>query len=81
VRKQLPYLNFIVEQTNLVVHAWSKLPGNLTGEFIESVGIEGICKMLQPFEDRGATAVTDLGYHAADGKVYIFRGQVVVPAP
>jgi non-canonical purine NTP pyrophosphatase (RdgB/HAM1 family) len=76
VRKQLPHLDFIVEQTNLMIQAWKDLPGNMTGLFIDGVGVEGICKMLDPFDDRRATAVTDLGYHAADGKVYIFRGQI-----
>jgi non-canonical purine NTP pyrophosphatase (RdgB/HAM1 family) len=73
-RKQLPYLDFIVEQTNLMIHAWKGLPGNVTGLFIEGMGVDGICKMLDAFEDRKATAVTDLAYHSSDGKVYIFRG-------
>jgi non-canonical purine NTP pyrophosphatase (RdgB/HAM1 family) len=74
VRQQLPYLDFIVEQTNLMIHAWKDLPGNVTNLFIDSIGVEGICKMLDPFPDRSATAVTDLGYHSANGKVYVFRG-------
>ncbi len=72
----LPHLPFLVEQTNLMIRSWRDLPGNVTGLFIDGVGVDGICKMLQPFSDRTATVVTDLGYHAPDGKVSVFRGQL-----
>lgn len=72
----LPNLPFLVEQTNLNIHAWKGLPGNATGMFIKGVGMEGICKMLNTFEDRRATVVTDLAYCAPDGRVQVFRGEV-----
>jgi hypothetical protein len=40
--------------------------------------------MLQPFEDRVASVVTDLGFHASNGRVQVFRGQLtgtIAPAP
>lgn len=83
-RPWLPHLPFLVEQTNLMIRAWRDLPGNVTGLFIEGVGVEGICKMMQPFEDRSAMVVTDLGYHAPNGEVLVFRGSlngVVAPEP
>ncbi len=76
VKPMLPHLPFLVEQTNLHIRAWRDLPGNVTGLFIDGLGVEGICKMLQPFEDRAAKVVTDLGFHAPDGRVYIYHGEL-----
>ncbi len=76
VKQYLPYSPFLVEQTGLIFHAWNLLPGPSTGLFMESVGVDGICKMMSQFEDRRATAVTYLGYHATDGKVEVFQGKV-----
>lgn len=70
----LPYMPFLVEQTNLNIRAWRNLPGNVTGMFMSNVGADGICKMLDPFKDRIATAVTKLAYHAPDGRVQVFTG-------
>ena len=75
IEPMLPYLPFLVEQTNLHVRAWRNLPGNVAGLFIDGVGVEGICKMLQPFDDRSATAVTKLAYHGRDGRVDVFTGE------
>ncbi len=84
IRPLLPYLPFLVEQTNLMIRTWRNLPGNVAGLFIDGVGVEGICKMLQPFEDRTATAVTKLAYHSPDGRVAVFTGQLsgtIAPKP
>ncbi len=75
VKPMLPHLPFLVEQTNLLIHAWRDLPGSVSGLFIDSVGAGGICKMLEPFRDRSATVITDLGFHAADGRVLVFHGE------
>lgn len=83
-RPWLPHLPFLVEQTNLMIRAWRDLPGNVTGLFIEGVGVDGICKMLDTFPDRTASVVTDLGFHAADDRVLVFRGKlkgVIAPEP
>lgn len=76
VTHYLPYSPFLVEQTGLILHAWGQLPGPSTGQFLESVGTAGICKMVSRFEDRRATAVTYLGYHAANGEVDVFLGAI-----
>jgi len=84
IRPRLPYLPFLVEQTNLMIHAWKNLPGNVAGLFIDGVGVAGICKMLDTFPDRSATAVTKLAYHAADDRVTVFAGQLagtIAPEP
>ena len=51
----------LVEDTGLFFEAWNGLPGALIKWFLETVGNEGICTMLQPFADRRATAETCLG--------------------
>lgn len=84
IRPLLPHLPFLVEQTNLHIRAWRDLPGNVTGLFINGVGVDGICKMLSAFSDRAATVVTDLGFHAPDGRVYVFHGELkgtIAPEP
>ncbi|MCA9917615.1 MAG: non-canonical purine NTP pyrophosphatase [Anaerolineales bacterium] len=76
IRPKLPHLPFLVEQTNLMIHSWKGLPGNVAGLFIRGVGVAGICKMLDTFPDRSATAVTKLAYHAPNGQVEIFDGHL-----
>ena len=85
-RQFLPYMSFFIEQTGLIIDAWQPLPGTTTGMFMDAVGNQGICKMLQGFADKGrrATAVTYLGYRAPDGHVKIFKGILegrVAPEP
>ena len=65
----------IVEDTGLSFHAWNGLPGALIRWFLESVGNEGLCKMLSSFDDRGAIAQSCIGYF--DGQAFVsFSGQV-----
>ena len=75
-QKFLPHMAFFIEQTGLIIEAWQPLPGTATGMFMDAVGTEGICKMLYSYEEdeRRATAVTYLGYHAPDGRVQVFKG-------
>jgi len=52
----------IVEDTSLVFHAWNGLPGPFVKWYLESVGYDGIWKMLEGFENRSATAICTIGY-------------------
>lgn len=52
-----PLYPVLVEDSGLVVESWNGLPGALTKWFIESVGSEGILRMIPPDESRGARAV------------------------
>lgn len=54
---------FFVEHTVLEIDAWKGLPGGLTGVFMRTVGYEGICTMMQAYEQRTATAKTVIGYY------------------
>jgi len=57
----------VVEDTGLYFHAWGKLPGSLIKWFLAEVGNEGLLRMLSPFEDRRAYAVTSFVYADALG--------------
>ncbi|MBL8149414.1 MAG: RdgB/HAM1 family non-canonical purine NTP pyrophosphatase [Blastocatellia bacterium] len=65
----------IVEDTGLSLNAWNGLPGALIKWFLERIGNEGLIKMLQPFDDRSAKAVTIVGFF--DGsRLVVARGEV-----
>lgn len=47
----------LVEDSGLVVEAWNGLPGAFTKWFVQSIGNEGLLRMLPPDADRSARAV------------------------
>jgi XTP/dITP diphosphohydrolase len=69
-------LPVIVEDSGLMVDAWDGFPGALTKWVMNSVGNEGLLRMLAPGEDRSASAVCVVALVEADGKVHTFRGEV-----
>lgn len=58
----------LVEDTSLVFHALNGLPGTFIKFFVDNTGNDGMCKMLDGFKDRGATATVCFGFY--DGKVF-----------
>ena len=56
-----------VEQSALAIRAWGGLPGGLTSAFIVPAGLSNICKMLQPFGDKYAEAISAIGF--TDGQL------------
>ena len=65
----------IVEDSGLIFKSWNGMPGALVKWFEESVGNEGLLKMLENFEDRSAVAQCFIGFH--NGKeVKIAKGEV-----
>lgn len=65
----------LVEDTGLGFSAWNGLPGALIKWFLDSVGNEGILKMMEGEKNRSAKAVTAVGFY--DGKKYhVFKGEV-----
>lgn len=64
----------IVEDTGLSFEAWSGLPGALVKWFVQTVGVEGLCRMLADFPDRRATATTVVAVY--DGTLRTFRGSI-----
>jgi non-canonical purine NTP pyrophosphatase (RdgB/HAM1 family) len=70
----------LVEDTGLAFAAWNGLPGALIKWFLVSLGVDGVCRVLEAEENRDATATTIFGY--ADGKTLsVFSGAVqgVIP--
>src|SRR5919199_2480044 len=66
----------LVEDSGLVIEAWNGLPGALTKWFLQSVGNEGLLRMLSAEENRSARAVCAVAVAAADGSVRVFVGEV-----
>ncbi|MEO6323295.1 MAG: RdgB/HAM1 family non-canonical purine NTP pyrophosphatase [Thermoanaerobaculia bacterium] len=50
----------LVEDSGLSIVAWNGFPGPLTKWVTQSVGEAGLARMLHPFPDRSATAVSAL---------------------
>lgn len=65
----------LVEDSGLIFSAWNGLPGALVKWFESTVGCEGMLKMLEPFENKAATALCYVGFH--DGQnIKIAKGEV-----
>jgi XTP/dITP diphosphohydrolase len=78
VKTQLPNTPFFVEHSGLFIDAWNELPGGLTRIFMDTVGNEVFCKMMQNFKDseRAARAIAVIGYYHPNGIVSTFEGAV-----
>lgn len=68
----------LVEDSGLVIEAWNGLPGALTKWFIQSVGSEGMLRMIPPGKERTAYAVCAVAVAggAAGESVRVFEGIV-----
>lgn len=56
----------LVEDTSLYFNAWKGLPGALVRWFLDTVGCEGICKMMRAETNRTAYSESVIAYY--DGK-------------
>lgn len=64
-----------VDHTGISVAAWNGLPGGMTREIWEQLGIDGFLKLLQCDDNRQATMRTIIGY--CDGRrIYIFEAEL-----
>lgn len=65
----------LVEDTSLIFHALGRLPGPLIKWFLTELDNDGLCKILNGYEDRLALAEVCFGFY--DGKeLKIFEGQM-----
>ncbi|HET7272713.1 MAG TPA: non-canonical purine NTP pyrophosphatase [Rubrobacter sp.] len=71
-----PGLPVLVEDSGLMVDAWDGFPGALTKWLMQSVGNDGMLRMLGSDDDRSARAVCVVALVEADGTVRTFRGEV-----
>ena len=72
----------IVEDTGLYIECWHGLPGALIRWFLETVGPNGICQMLDNFPNRAAIAKSIVAKY--DGSHQLYTGEVkgtISPAP
>jgi len=74
---QVPVL---VEDTSLTFNALGKLPGPFIKYHLEEFGLDGLCRLLDPYEDRSAVATTCFALCDADG-VSLFNGKRVGTIP
>lgn len=58
----------LVEDTSLTFHALNGLPGTFIKFFVDNAGNEGMCRMLDSFNDKTATASVCFGLY--DGKEF-----------
>ena len=65
----------LVEDTGLAFAAWNGLPGALVAWFLDSVGVHGVCRMLEGEANRAATATSVFAYCDAGG-VRTFAGTI-----
>ena len=64
----------LVEDTSLCFHALNALPGTFIKWFLQELGTKGLCRLLDGYEDRTATAHTIYGLY--DGKELVtFEGK------
>lgn len=64
----------VVDDSGLFVASWNGLPGALVRWFIQRLGVDGICTMLDCYPSREAVARTAIGY--SDGDVRVYHGEV-----
>jgi XTP/dITP diphosphohydrolase len=86
IKKKLPDKPFFVEHTGLIIDAWKGLPGGLTQAFMDTVGNNGICKMMHAYknEERSARAKVVIGYYHESSGEQTFEGEAnghIAPEP
>jgi inosine triphosphate pyrophosphatase len=56
----------LVEDTSLGFNAYKGLPGPYIKWFMKGVGVEGLAKMVEPFEDKSGFAMCIIAYMSED---------------
>lgn len=79
LKRKLPGTPFFVEHTGLFIDEWKGLPGGLTSLFMDTVGNDGICKMMSAYKalERVARARVVIGYFHPEAGSQIFWGDIV----
>ncbi|KAH8700732.1 non-canonical purine NTP pyrophosphatase, rdgB/HAM1 family [Talaromyces proteolyticus] len=67
----------LVEDSALEMSALNGMPGPYVKAFLDTIGNEGLLKLLDPFEDKSADAVCTAGYSSGPGeKPILFQGRL-----
>lgn len=76
---------FIIEHTGFFIDAWNGLPGGLTAQFMDTVGCEGLCRMMTSYEghERQVRARIKLAYFNGrdQRRSAQFQGEELLPTP
>lgn len=66
----------MVDDTGFFIHALKGFPGPYAAYVLDTIGMEGILRLLEGVADRSAYFETAIGYADEEGTVRIFRGRV-----
>lgn len=66
----------IVDDTGFFVTALNGFPGPYAAYVLDTIGMEGILRLLEGVEDRSAYFETAIAYADAEGVIHVFRGVV-----
>lgn len=58
----------VIEDTGLTIHAFGKLPGPFIKFFLSEIGLDGLCSLLNTYDNRAAIASVIYGFF--DGKTF-----------
>ncbi|MBR9691864.1 RdgB/HAM1 family non-canonical purine NTP pyrophosphatase [Candidatus Woesearchaeota archaeon] len=65
-----------VEDTSLCFNALKGLPGQYIKEFLDKLGLKGVCNLLATYDDKSAEAVCMVGYCEPGKEPVILEGKV-----
>jgi inosine triphosphate pyrophosphatase len=65
-----------VEDGSLNLNALNGLPGPYIKEFVQKMKLEDIPKLIEPFNDRSATAICSIGYCDPTRKPVCIQGEI-----
>lgn len=77
-RAELGQGNIFVEDTGLKIDAFKGFPGPLVKWTLDSVGPEGIWRMLSGFENKHARIETTIGYADLESRIHFFTAELEV---
>ena len=66
----------IVDDTGFFVNALNGFPGPYAAYVLDTIGMEGVLRLLEGKEDRSAYFETAIAYADGEGRVRVFRGVV-----
>ncbi|HRN69969.1 MAG TPA: RdgB/HAM1 family non-canonical purine NTP pyrophosphatase [Candidatus Woesebacteria bacterium] len=73
----------VIEDTSLIFHALAKLPGTFVKWFLKELGTEGLCRLMNQYKNKTATAQNMIGLF--DGtQISFFSGKIkgtISPVP
>jgi non-canonical purine NTP pyrophosphatase (RdgB/HAM1 family) len=66
----------MIEDTGLYINALNGLPGALIKWFVQRIGVDGLCRIMEPFDDKSAVAKTIIATYDGYGDPSTFAGEI-----